>query len=93
MLGLQAAQRVDHGLLAAQAGAGFVGAESAGKHLFCEFPGERFVHVHLGLIGKFDIHPGPALAPVGQVRLRFQNDAGYAAGTDDDQANGVHPPV
>jgi len=56
----------------------FVGTESAGKHLFCEFPGERYVHIHLGLIGKFDIHPGPALAPVGQVRLRLQNAMSYA---------------
>ena len=31
-----------------------VGAESAGKHLFLEFPVERFIHIHLGLIGKFD---------------------------------------
>ncbi len=33
-----------------------VGADAWGKHLFVEFPGERFVHVHLGLIGKFDVH-------------------------------------
>ena len=56
----------------------FVGAESAGKHVFCEFPGERYIHIHLGLIGKFDIHTGAALAPVGQVRLRVQNDGAYA---------------
>ena len=37
-----------------------VGAEAWGKHLFVEFPGERFVHVHLGLIGKFDVHAGVA---------------------------------
>ena len=28
------------------------GAEAWGKHLFVEFAGERFVHVHLGLYGK-----------------------------------------
>ena len=28
-----------------------VGADSAGKHLFVEFEADRFVHVHLGLIG------------------------------------------
>jgi len=55
-----------------------VGAESAGKHLFVELAGERFIHVHLGLIGKFDVAPGPAPAPVGQVRLRLQNDTAYA---------------
>lgn len=55
-----------------------LGAESAGKHLFVELAGERFIHVHLGLIGKFDVATGPAPAPVGQVRLRFQNDTAYA---------------
>jgi endonuclease-8 len=55
-----------------------VGADSAGKHLFVEFPGDRFVHVHLGLIGKFDLHPAPAPVPVGQVRLRLQHEATYA---------------
>ncbi len=53
-------------------------AESAGKHLFIEFPGDRFIHVHLGLIGKFDVLPAPAGPPVGQVRLRLQNDTSYA---------------
>ena len=55
-----------------------VGADSAGKHLFVEFPGDRFVHVHLGLIGKFDLFPTPAGPPVGQVRLRLQNESTYA---------------
>ena len=32
------------------------GAEAWGKHLFVGFAGERFVHVHLGLYGKFDVH-------------------------------------
>ena len=48
-----------------------LGAESAGKHLFVELAGERFIHVHLGLIGKFDITEGPVVPPVGQVRLRL----------------------
>ena len=39
-----------------------VGADSAGKHLFVEFAGDRYVHVHLGLIGKFDLRPAPAPA-------------------------------
>ncbi|MGH3367263.1 MAG: Fpg/Nei family DNA glycosylase, partial [Nocardioidaceae bacterium] len=55
-----------------------LGAESFGKHLFVEFEGERFVHVHLGLIGKFDAFPGPPPPPVGQVRLRVANDVAYA---------------
>lgn len=56
-----------------------VGATSAGKHLFVEFEGERFVHVHLGLIGKFDLYPAPPPAEVvGQVRLRLENECTYA---------------
>ena len=35
-----------------------IGADSAGKHLFLELEDERFVHVHLGLIGQFDVHTG-----------------------------------
>lgn len=50
-------------------GSTFDAAMAHGKHLFCEFAGERFVHVHLGLIGKFDL--ATAAAPVGQVRLRI----------------------
>jgi DNA-formamidopyrimidine glycosylase len=54
-----------------------VGAESAGKHLFVEFDHERIVHVHLGLIGQFDVHTGVEGGadgvpdPVGAVRLRM----------------------
>ncbi len=59
-------------------GALLVAAESAGKHLFVEFEGERFIHVHLGLIGKFDISQGPAPLPVGQVRLRLVGERAYA---------------
>ncbi len=63
-------------------GALCVGAESAGKHLFVELAGERFLHVHLGLIGKFDVvplpEPGATPPVVGQVRVRLQNDTAYA---------------
>jgi endonuclease-8 len=58
-------------------GSRVVGADSAGKHLFLELEGERFVHVHLGLIGQLDVHVdvegGPAAVPdpVGAVRLRL----------------------
>lgn len=58
------------------------GAEAWGKHLFVEFPGERFVHVHLGLYGKLDVHTGVDVvpAPVGQVRLRLvtTGDGGWS---------------
>lgn len=57
-----------------------LGAEAWGKHLFVEFPGERFVHVHLGLYGKFDVHEGVEVIPdpVGQVRLRLAAGSSYA---------------
>jgi endonuclease-8 len=51
--------------------------EAAGKHLFVELGeqdgGERVLHVHLGLIGSFDVHAGVGELPlpVGQVRLRL----------------------
>lgn len=58
------------------------GAEAWGKQLFIEFPAERFVHVHLGLIGSFDVHTAAdaVLPPVGQVRLRLVGERpdGYA---------------
>ncbi len=49
------------------------GAEAWGKHLFVAFPGDRFVHVHLGLIGKFDVRVDvPEVPPpFGEVRLRL----------------------
>ncbi|MCW2754484.1 MAG: Fpg/Nei family glycosylase [Marmoricola sp.] len=60
-------------------GAVVVAATSAGKHLFVEFDGERIIHVHLGLIGKFDLFSGPPPAvTTGQVRLRLANGSTYA---------------
>jgi endonuclease VIII len=49
------------------------GAEAAGKHLFVELAGERVLHVHLGLIGSFEVHTDAddVPPPVGQVRLRL----------------------
>ena len=47
-----------------------VEATAHGKHLFCEFEHDRYLHVHLGLIGKFRItRPTP---PRGAVRVRFE---------------------
>ncbi|MBM6403564.1 Fpg/Nei family DNA glycosylase [Phycicoccus sp. CSK15P-2] len=51
-----------------------LGATSRGKHLFLEFEGDLWVHVHLGLIGTFTVDEGEwtAEAPVvGQVRMRL----------------------
>ena len=52
-------------------------ATSWGKHLFVEFEGDAWLHVHLGLIGSFRIDErGYAGDPpvVGQVRLRLVTD-------------------
>jgi endonuclease VIII len=61
-------------------GAVFEGAETWGKQLFCRFPGDRFVHIHLGLYGKLPIqlHPGVPPEPYGQVRLRLVGTTSYA---------------
>jgi len=68
-------------------GARLVGAESAGKHLFVELEGERFIHVHLGLIGRFDVQALDAGGrevpePVGAVRLRLVSVAGPGEASD-----------
>ncbi|MEZ0579359.1 Fpg/Nei family DNA glycosylase [Nocardioides sp. MH1] len=58
------------------------GAETWGKHLFIDFGAERFVHIHLGLYGTFDIHAPveEVPPPVGQVRLRIVRTDGKAYG-------------
>ena len=56
-------------------------ASAWGKHLFAEFEGERWLNVHLGLIGAFPVLPRLVSStdlevPVrGQVRLRLLNAA------------------
>ncbi len=49
--------------------------EAFGKHLFYGFDGERILHVHLGLYGKFRRHRLPAPDPRGAVRVRAVGDA------------------
>jgi endonuclease-8 len=54
-----------------------VDATAWGKHLFAEFEQQRWLNVHLGLIGKFSVTSRP-VGPVpvqGQVRLRLLNAA------------------
>ncbi len=48
-----------------------------GKHLFAAF-GDRIVHVHLGLFGKFAIGEGDPPVPRGAVRMRWVADTGWA---------------
>ena len=52
-------------------GAVLIGAEAVGKHLLIEFdvPEPRWIHIHLGLIGKLRIEPAAELR--GQIRLRI----------------------
>jgi endonuclease VIII len=61
-------------------GAELHGAEAWGKHLFISFPADRYVHVHLGLYGTFDVHDlvPDVPPPVGQVRLRLVRVDGKA---------------
>lgn len=45
--------------------------EAHGKHLCYRWPGDRLLHIHLGLYGKFRVHPSPPPEPRGEVRLRL----------------------
>jgi len=44
-------------------------ATAHGKHLFLQFVDDRFLHIHLGLIGKLSL--GPPDPPWGEVRVRL----------------------
>lgn len=48
-----------------------VRADAWGKYLFCDFGIGPLLHIHLGLIGKLRLAPGPDSDPVGVVRLRM----------------------
>jgi endonuclease-8 len=53
--------------------------EAHGKHLFIGFDNRLWVHVHLGLFGKWRIGRGEAPEPVvGLVRMRLRTDEAYA---------------
>jgi len=67
-------------------GTPLLGAESAGKHLFVEFEGDRVVHVHLGLIGTFEVVAGEPPPPVGAVRLRLVAGAPGSGQEEDPEA-------
>ncbi|WP_055703086.1 MULTISPECIES: Fpg/Nei family DNA glycosylase [Streptomyces] len=54
------------------------GAEAHGKHLFLGFEGTGWIHVHLGLFGKYALGEVPAPPPTDTVRLRLANDTYYA---------------
>jgi DNA-formamidopyrimidine glycosylase len=52
--------------------------EAYGKHLFLRFAGQRVLHVHLGLYGKWTFGPTPAPEPQGALRVRLVADGAYA---------------
>lgn len=52
--------------------------EAYGKHLFLGFGPEQWVHVHLGLFGKWRFGKGPAPDPRGLIRMRMQNETAFA---------------
>jgi endonuclease-8 len=55
-----------------------LGAEAVGKHLFIRFGGAQWVHVHLGLYGRFTFGEAPVPEVVGQVRLRLVSRTSWA---------------
>jgi formamidopyrimidine-DNA glycosylase len=83
--GMPVAVTSPQGRFAAEArlldGRELVGASAAGKHLFVEFAGQDYLHVHLGLIGKFEVQPygvpgGPPEAGGGWGRASRARAAG-----------------
>ncbi len=53
-------------------------AEAVGKHLFIAFDNDRWIHVHLGLYGKWMFGTAPAPAPRGEIRLRLRTPDQFA---------------
>ncbi|MCC5948784.1 MAG: hypothetical protein JJT89_10040 [Nitriliruptoraceae bacterium] len=47
--------------------------DAHGKHLFHVYEGDRIVHIHLGLFGRFFVHPTPPPEPRETVRYRLAN--------------------
>ncbi len=52
--------------------------DAHGKHLFAAFPGERWLHVHLGLYGAWTLGEGPAPEPRGAIRVRLEGGGSWA---------------
>ena len=59
-------------------GATVTSTQAYGKHLFIGFEAGRWVHVHLGLFGKWRIAKGEPPAVRGLIRLRLVNDTHHA---------------
>ena len=52
--------------------------QAFGKHLYIGFDNQLWVHVHLGLFGKWQIGRGQAPEPRGLIRVRIQSADHYA---------------
>lgn len=52
--------------------------EAHGKHLFIGFDNSLWIHIHLGLFGKWRIARGDLPEPQGQLRMRIFTDESYA---------------
>ncbi|MBD0747322.1 Fpg/Nei family DNA glycosylase [Streptomyces sp. CBMA152] len=53
-------------------------AEAHGKHLFLGFGPVGWIHIHLGLFGKYALGGAPVPPPTETVRLRLLGEDGYA---------------
>ncbi len=53
-------------------------AEAYGKHLFLGFGPQAWVHVHLGLFGKWRFGTGEAPEPQGLIRMRLRTESAFA---------------
>lgn len=45
--------------------------EAHGKHMFIQFSGGHWIHIHLGLFGKWQIYAGEPAPVAGELRLRI----------------------
>lgn len=54
------------------------GAEAHGKHLFLGFEATGWVHIHLGLFGKYTFGGAPVPPATDTVRLRLETPEAYA---------------
>ncbi|MBT2449189.1 Fpg/Nei family DNA glycosylase [Streptomyces sp. ISL-43] len=50
------------------------GVDAHGKHLFLGFKESGWIHIHLGLFGKYALGPAPAPPATDTVRLRLASD-------------------
>ncbi|MDE2480917.1 MAG: Fpg/Nei family DNA glycosylase [bacterium] len=60
-------------------GAVLRGIEAYGKHLVYDFGDDRYVHVHLGLFGRFRMGRGEPPEARGAERVRFASECGWVS--------------